>query len=194
MQDDKIQAGVEACHKAGIGLIAMKTLGLRSDHKVETEEDKKLVGQFLQRGFTELQANIKVVLEDKRISSACVGVNNVGHLTSNAAATLDKTKLSQADMDVFKEYAWVTCSNYCAGCAYICDSVLPNAPYVSDIMRFLMYYNNYGDEDRARELFAQIPRMVRNRLLSTDYRIAEACCPQHIPIGKLVAEAVSKLA
>ncbi|MHC4791927.1 MAG: aldo/keto reductase, partial [Planctomycetota bacterium] len=60
MQDDKIQAGIEACYKAGIGIIAMKVLGIRLDHKVETEEDKKLVGQFLQRGFTEIQAKIKV--------------------------------------------------------------------------------------------------------------------------------------
>ena len=194
MQDDKIQAGVEACHKAGIGIIAMKTLGLRSDHKVETEEDKKLVGQLLQRGFTEIQANIKVVLEDERISSACVGMNTVGHLTSNAAATLDNTKLSQADIAAFKEYAQATCSGYCAGCAYICDSALPDVPYVSDIMRYLMYYNSYGERKEARELFAKIPGKVRNKLLSTDYCPAEARCPQHLPIGKLIAEAVSKLA
>jgi hypothetical protein len=57
-----------------------------------------------------------------------------------------------------------------------------------------MYHNVYGDRNRARELFAQIPRNVRKKLLSTDYSPAEACCPQHLPIGKLVAEAVSKLA
>ncbi len=194
MQDDKIQAGVEACHKAGVGIIAMKTLGLRSDHKVETEDDKKLVGQFLQRGFAEIQANIKVILEDERISSACVGMNNISHLTSNAAATLDNTNLSQADIAAFKEYAQATCSGYCAGCAYICDSALPDVPYVSDIMRYLMYYNSYGERKEARELFAKIPGKVRNKLLSTDYSPAEARCPQHLPIGKLVAEAVSRLA
>jgi len=194
MQDDKIQAGIEACHKAGIGLIAMKTLGLRSDHKVETEEDKKLVGQFLQRGFTELQANIKVVLEDKRISSACVGMNNVSHLTSNASAAIDNTKLSRGDLEALKQYAAATCSGYCAGCAHICDSALPDAPYVSEVMRYLMYYNSYGEQKEARELFAQIPDTVRNKLLSIDYSSAEARCPQHLPIGELVAEAVSKLA
>jgi len=48
--------------------------------------------------------------------------------------------------------------------------------------------------DRARELFAQIPVEARRRLLSIDYSVAEARCPQHMPIGELVAEAVSKLA
>jgi hypothetical protein len=57
-----------------------------------------------------------------------------------------------------------------------------------------MYYNSYGERDEARELFAQIPEKVRDKLLSIDYALAEARCPQRMPIGKLVAEAVSKLA
>jgi predicted aldo/keto reductase-like oxidoreductase len=57
-----------------------------------------------------------------------------------------------------------------------------------------MYYNSYGDRERARKLFAQIPGNVRNKLLNIDYSSAEAHCPQHLPIGKLIAEAVSKLA
>jgi hypothetical protein len=61
-------------------------------------------------------------------------------------------------------------------------------------MRYLMYCNSYGDKARARELFAQIPNGVRSRLTTMDYASAEARCPQHLPIGKLVAEAVSKLA
>jgi len=193
MQDSKLQTAIEACHKAGIGLIAMKVPGHRQK-VIETEEDKKLVRHFLERGFTEEQAKIKVVLEDKRFSSACVGMNNIAVLTSNVAAVLDKTKLSQADMEIFAEHAAATCSGYCAGCAYICDSALADMSYVSDIMRYLMYYNSYGDKGRARELFAQIPGRVRNKLLSTDYGPAEARCPQHLPIGKLIAEAVSKLA
>ena len=209
MQDAKMQAAIDACHKAGIGLIAMKTIALslqglfemhglsprkENAQKVESEEDKKAVEHFLKRGFTEEQAKIKVVLEDKRFSSVCVGMWNVAHLTSGVATALDKTKLSQSDRDILKEYAQVTCSDYCAGCAYICDSILPDAPYLSDIMRYLMYYNSYGDLDRARELFAQIPAKVRSKLLSTDYGAAEAHCPQHLPIRELVTEAVSKLA
>ena len=148
----------------------------------------------LQRGFTSEQAKIKVVLEDERISSTCVGMDSVSMLTSNAAAVLDKTGLSDADRNALREYAQATCSGYCAGCASICESALPHVPYISDIMRYLMYYNSYDHKDKARELFAQIPADVRNRLLSTDCSLAETCCPQQMPIGKLVAEAVSRLA
>jgi len=192
MNDAKMQAAVEACHKAGVGLTAMKTQA--RGQKFEAEEDKKLAKHFLQRGFTEGQAKIKVVLEDKRFSSACVRMGNIALLTSNVAAVLDKTKLTQTDKKVLAEYAKATCSGYCAGCAYICDNAPPNIPYVSDIMRYLMYYNSYGEQENAKELFAQIPGRVRNKLLSTNYKLAEARCPQHLPIGKLIAEAVSKLA
>jgi aryl-alcohol dehydrogenase-like predicted oxidoreductase len=197
MQDDKMRAAVDACHKANIGLIAMKATGKTTiqwaKQTLETEADKKLIEHLLQKGFSQEQATIKLVLEDERISCACVGMESVNVLNANVAAVLDKTKLTQADFAAFNEYAQATCSGYCAGCAEICDSVLPDAPYVSDIMRYLMYYNSYGQSDWARELFAQIPDNVRSKLLSIDYSVAEARCPQRMPIGKLVAEAVGRL-
>ncbi len=190
MQNAGMQAAVRSCYEAGIGITAMKIQA----KQLETAEDKKLTDHFLQRGFTEGQAKIKVVLEDKRISSVCVGVENVALLTEDVAAVLDKTKLSQADKQMFAEYARATCSGYCAGCADICDAALPDMPYVSDIMRCLMYYNSYGRPDMAKEVFAEIPASVKTKLLSTDYTTAQARCPQHLPISRLVAEVVSKLA
>jgi len=198
MQDPQLQTAVKECYDAGVGLVAMKVTGktvLRDmRQKVGTQEDKQLVRPFIERGFTEEQANIKVVLEDKRFSSVCITMQNPAVLTSNVAVALDKTKLTKADMAAFTEYARATCRGYCAGCSRICSAAVPEVPYISDIMRYLMYYNSYGERDRAREFFAGIPSKTRSKLLRTDYNLAEARCPQHLPIGKLVTEAVSKLA
>jgi predicted aldo/keto reductase-like oxidoreductase len=195
LQNKKLNAAIDACHKAGIGLIAMKTVGKGSAaKKITTEEERKLVEHFLKRGFTEGQAKIKVVAQDKRFSSVCVGRGNVRELDLNVAAVLDKTRLTQVDMEVFTEYAQATCSGYCAGCARICSEALPDMPYVSDIMRCLMYYNSYGEKYNAKELFSQIPAKARDRLLSIDYSVAEARCPQRMPIARLMAEAFNKLA
>jgi predicted aldo/keto reductase-like oxidoreductase len=198
LQNAEMQAAIDACYKAKIGLVAMKTIGRasrrRGSRPTEAEAEKKLIEHLLQRGFTREQAAIKLVLEDKRISSACVGMLTIPILNANVAAALDKTKLTRADKEALREYAAATCSGYCAGCAEICDAALPDLPYTSDIMRYLMYYNSYSDTGRARELFAQIPADVRSRLLTTDYSIAEARCPQRMPIAKLIAEAVGKLA
>lgn len=198
MQDQELADAIEACHKAGKAVIAMKTTGRttikRFKLSIETDADKKLVANFRQRGFSEEQAALKLVLQDKRISAAPVQMENTTVLKANVAAVLDKTELTEADREVFRQYAQATCSSYCAGCTHICASALPDVPYVSDIMRYLMYHNSYGQKGRAKELFAQIPGAVRSRLLSTDYALAEARCPQHLPIAELVAEAVSKLA
>jgi predicted aldo/keto reductase-like oxidoreductase len=190
MQDEKMQAAVEACHKANVGLVAMKTQA----QEIKSEEDKRLTEHFLKRGFTEGQAKIKAVLENKRISSACTSRGNLAHLYENVAAVLDKTELTQADRELFRQYAKDTCSGYCAGCSNICGLAVPEVPHINNIMRYLMYYNSYGERQDARELFAKIPPKVRDKLLSVDYSQAEARCPQHLPISKLMAEAVSKLA
>jgi len=203
MRDDQMNAAVEACHKKGIGLIAMKVVSVTSSGRkhvkedgwgIETNEEKKLLNHFLQKGFTPVQAKIKAVLEDERFSSACVRMGNVALLTENVAGVLDKTKLTHTDINVLNEYAQATCSGYCAGCANICESALSGMPYVADIMRYLMYYNSYGDKQRARQLFAQIPADARKKLLDIDYALAERRCPQRVPIAQAVAEAVSKLA
>ncbi|MHC4790159.1 MAG: aldo/keto reductase [Planctomycetota bacterium] len=196
MQDNEYQRAIDAARKADIGLIAIKTQrkATLEQLEIETEEDKKLTGHFMERGFTTGQAKLKVVLEDKRFASAAVGIRDIGILTQNVAAALDKTKLSWADRAALQEYARATCDMYCTGCSHICNAVVTDMPYVSHIMRYLMYYNSYGHEDRAKQLFARLPRKARNNLLNVDYTLAEARCPQHLPIGKIVAEAVTKLA
>ena len=203
IQDPQMQAAVDAAHKAGIGLIAMKVIAntLRDRDKLEagldvekTEADKKLIGHFTNRGFNEHQAKIKILLDDERITSACVGMYSVANLKTNIEAVVNDKKVTLADKEVLAEYARATCSSYCAGCGYICESALPQVPCISEIMRFLMYNNSYGDTARARELFARIPADIRAGLLKIDYSAAERRCPQRLPIAGLIAEAVRKLA
>jgi len=194
MQDKQLNEAIEACYKAGIGLTAMKTQSKGQIKEFEAEADRKIASQFLEKGYNPGQAKIKAVLTDKRISSACAGRGNVEELRQDVAAVMDKTELSPEDMAVFKEVARETCSGYCAGCSRNCGSALPEMPYVSDIMRYLMYHESYGERDYARELFAKLPADARNRLVITDYSAAEAICPQGMPIGRLMSEAAGKLA
>jgi len=197
MQDKQMQDAIDACNKAGIGLIAMKTQSMRprggaTADANEAEADRKVFAHFLEKGFTEGQAKIKAVLQDERISSVCSAMNSTAMLMTNIAAVLDKTKLTAEDMEELRQYAQATCSGYCAGCAYICEQATDGVP-VGDIMRALMYHNSYGDKALAKAVFAEIPVETKRRLLSVDYSIAEARCPNRIPIARLVADAVAQL-
>lgn len=189
MQDPAIQDAIEACHQAGIGLIAMKLQAM----KIQTDGDQKLVNQFLKKGLTDGQAKIKAVLEDERISSACVTMGSTALVTLNASAVADGEGLSRGDHKLLRQYASQTKSCYCPGCADICDSVLPEVPFVSDIMRFLMYHNSYGEKEMARERFLEIPDNVRNRLAAIDYTDVESACPHQLPVGSFIKEAIRKL-
>jgi uncharacterized protein len=201
MQDKQMQDAIDACHKAGIGLIAMKTQAMRQRKgpadanaaAAEAEADKKMLAHFLEKGFTEGQAKIKAVMDDQRFSSVCSSMTSATLLMTNIAVALDKTKLAAEDMDMLRQYAQATCSGYCAGCAHICGPVASGVP-VSDIMRALMYHDSYGDIAQAKTVFAEIPADIKQRLLSVDYSAAEHVCPNRMPISKLVADAVSKLA
>ncbi len=191
MQYPQMKDAVQACYDAGVGLIAMKTQGMRQG--IETDADKKMVAHFLDKGFTEGQAKIKAVLSDERISTVCSSMSSSAMLMTNIAAVLDKTELTAKDLDVLEQYAQQTCTGYCAGCAEICEPVSAGVP-VSDIMRAIMYHDACGDKDKARKLFAKIPAGIKQRLLSVDYSVAESRCPSHMPIAALIADAVIKLA
>jgi len=195
MQDDDYQKAIDEAHNAGVGLTAIKTLRKVScePNPIVTEKDKELTGYFLNKGYTEAQAKLKLAIEDERFTSAAVGIDTIGYLMEAAAAALDKTELNEEDKIQLVKYHQATKHMYCAGCAHICKPLSSGIP-VNDIMRYVMYYNNYGHHKRARQEFAKLPAEVRRKLLKVDYRQAEACCPQGMAIGKLIKEAVTKLA
>jgi predicted aldo/keto reductase-like oxidoreductase len=188
MHTDKMRQAVDACAAAGIGLTAMKTQGggqVRSD----SEAELRLAGRFLQRGFTDRQAKLKAVWDNPKIASICSQMPSLTILVANVAAAVDKTSLSAEDKNLLERYASETASGYCAGCTRMCQAVLGAPVPVGDVMRYLMYYHDYGDRDRARALFAELPAETRSRLGQVDYSAAEARCPQGIAIGRLMREA-----
>jgi len=192
MQRPEMLSAIEAAHKAGIGLIAMKTQA--AGQEFNTEDDKKLASRFLEKGFTSHQVNLKVVWQDERIATICSQMPGLAVLVPNVAAALDKTKLASSDIQFLQEVARNTCNGYCAGCAEICASATPDMPYISEVMRYLMYYNSYGQKNRARELFAALPVDIRKNITSFDYSAAQSRCPQSMPIAKLMKDAARILA
>jgi predicted aldo/keto reductase-like oxidoreductase len=195
MQDAEMNDAVEACNKAGVALIAMKTQGRMQQAEQENEKAKEAVEYFTKKGFTDGQAKIKAVLQDKRICSACVGVGrgNIEHLISDVDAVLDKRQLDNKDVAFLADYAQKTCDGYCAGCSKICTQASPDMPYIADVMRYLMYYNSYGDREMARQLYAELPADVRVKMTSVDYSLAESRCPNRMPVARLMSEAAGKL-
>ncbi len=193
MQSKEMKEAVEACIGAGMGLTAMKTQG-GGPVSVESEAEIKLAGRFLEQGFTDKQARLKAVWENHQIASICSQMPNMTILMSNVAAALNQTKLSAGDWKLLERYASETGCGYCAGCAHICEMIVAGSPPISDVMRYLMYFQSYGDRDRARDLYAKLPEETRDILASADFSPAERRCPQRLHIGRLMRDASILLA
>ncbi|MBT8352051.1 MAG: aldo/keto reductase, partial [Deltaproteobacteria bacterium] len=198
MQSEKMKRAIDACTKAGIGLIAMKTQasGYMGYTPKITPDDKEqtLFNQLAKSGMTFEQAKLKAVWDDERIASITSAITNMTILNANVAAAVDDKRLSWRDKKLMNQYARYTASNYCTGCASICETQLDIEVPVCDVMRFLMYARCYGELENAKSHYNDIPLTIRKQIAHIDYKKAERKCPQRIEIGRLMREASTELA
>lgn len=193
METPKMKEALAACVATGIGLVAMKTQG-GGPVKTDSEAELQMAGRFLERGFTDKQAKLKAVWENPNISCICSQMPSLTILSTNVAAARDLTKMGRSDLELLDRFAMETCSGYCAGCGHICQEAAGGTVPVSDVMRCLMYYRDYGDRDLAREVYAGLSEEARARLSEVDYAKAERACPQGLAIAQLMREASRVLA
>jgi predicted aldo/keto reductase-like oxidoreductase len=195
MADPKLKAAVDACDKAGIGMVAMKSMsGGPGEPKIDSKAKLTMADRFLERGFTDKQAKLKIIWENPQIASICSQMPNLTILMANVAAARDQVKLTRGEMESLHQYALETQAGYCAGCGQLCQAALGGAVPVNEVMRALMYHRYYGEPELARETFAGLDEAVRQRLTAVDYSRAEAACPQKLAIAQLMRQAAEMLA
>ena len=198
MNDDDTNRGIDACYKAGIGLVGMKSQGLFiggvpfEPLGPIKDEDLKVTESFMAKGYTLQQAKLKVVWANEKFATCLSEVKNLTMLKENVAAATDNVQLSESDMEMLNKLALANRSFYCQGCMQ-CESVMDSESRIHDVLRYMMYYNGYEKRDEARRLFKALPASVKNNLVSKDYSPAENVCPRNIPIGRMMAEAVKVL-
>jgi len=190
MHEPRMKEAVEACYRAGIGLTAMKTQG-GGPVKSDSESEIEMAGRFMQKGFSDNQAKLMAVWQDKRIASICSQMPNLTIMATNAAAAVEQTRLSKSDRALLAQYAEETRGDYCAGCERLCSEVLAKRVPVGDVMRCLMYFHSYQDLGLARSTFQTLPAQLRELLTQLDFSEAERSCPRNLQIGRLMREAAT---
>ncbi len=194
MNTPKMKEAVDACVKAGVGLVSMKSqAGRPGKHEIGGEVKLEMVDRFLKRGFTDKQAKLKIIWENPNIASICSQMPSLTVLSANAAAAMDQTKLAREEFDSLHRYALETKADYCAGCGKICQEAVGGAVPVNEVMRCLMYHQYYGEPELARLTFAGLPEEVRQRLAEVDYSQAEQACPHGLAIAALMRQAAEIL-
>jgi predicted aldo/keto reductase-like oxidoreductase len=181
-----LNRAMDACYRAGIGLLAMKTQG-------SVPRDLEAVVNFRSKDFTLGQAKLKSVWADERISSIVSEMDSVRYVRENVAAARSETPLSAEEGHQLNQLAALTAGYACNGCKHLCENAVARQVSIADPLRFLMYYECYGKAARARELYRAIPVSARH-LSDQELQQASRVCPQGIDIAARLRRARDLLA
>ena len=112
---DPFDTALDACHKAGIGLIAMKTMR-------NTQDVPKRLPEFDKIKIDLHQALLHACWSDPRISAVCNMIDNVGQMeNSTTAARSYKAPLAADHMALLRDVMLATRKTMCPGCT-ACDT------------------------------------------------------------------------
>jgi uncharacterized protein len=147
---------IATARKAGVGVVAMKALagGVKPTVRSYRIEQEKL-NRPTREGAP--VAALKWVLKNPNIDTVIPSIVDNEQLEQNIAAM--NSRFSDADGKLLsarlEEIKPLYC-RYCGSCEGKCSKGLP----VSDMLRFLMYAEGYGQFAMAREQFLQLPEEV----------------------------------
>jgi len=181
---DKIDAAalekaIDRAHKANIGLIAMKTQGGAEVSYPDRHAD------YVQKGFKKEVAAIKTVWADPRMQVVVSEMTTLSDLRENVAAS--RQPLTAMESKLLEQYRASTANLYCHGCGHLCETASKGVK-VSEVMRYLRYYEAYGKRQNARALYQALPAEAR---MMADLQVdkLDAACPHGLPVGDLLKKA-----
>jgi hypothetical protein len=182
--ENKLNKALDACHKAGIGLIAMKAMrGIGDQLKRKVPEGESLA-----------QAVIHAVLSDERISTICSDMRNTAQIDENTAAARSFTQpMAKAEREQLRGALLAAGWEFCPGCDACRSGITATHPHVHDITRYLSYFEQDGRRAQARQMFRALPAEAMDVPTETLVSAREACT-FHVDYPALLKRAAQKLA
>jgi len=177
---------LDACHKAGVGLICMKAMR-------GVDDMPKMLPKFKEMGLSPYQAVLHAVWSDERIASICSDIANLFVLQENSTAArnfkpMDRDKIG-AVIELYERYG----SRYCNACDGRCARAAGTTAALGDITRALSYYERDGLRDSGRELYASLTPQQRD-WHGADLAAASEACHCKLDFASLLPRAEEKLA
>jgi predicted aldo/keto reductase-like oxidoreductase len=189
-----MEDAMEKCHENGIGIFAVKSMGLGVQKKTELQKlpiKEKLDSLLRRHSVSFEQSKLKAIWQDPSLTSICSLMPNSSVLKSNALAASDESPLNPEIGEALIDYANTTGTFYCRRCG-VCDAANADSISIFKIVELLMYARGYGMTDHVAHAFAEMPSEVRSKIANSDYSGAEKMCPQKMPIARLMKEAYTE--
>jgi predicted aldo/keto reductase-like oxidoreductase len=173
---------IDRAHAAGVGFVAMKTLAGAKGAELE---------RFRGRQTTFKQAALKWVLANRKVSNLVISISSRRQVDEYVAASGGAPTL--AERAALIEYAAVFGDRVCRFCNR-CEPACPWDVRVADVLRFSMYFHDYGERERALAAYAALAPGARATACAACPAPCVAACDYGLPVRDLLREAHAALA
>ncbi len=159
-----------------MGVVAMKTLkGARHEG----------LADFREQADAYSQAALKWVLSNPDVSAAVISFFEFQHVDEYLRASGQPLKAE--DVSVLRSYDGLVAGTYCAPHCGRCLSSCPEERPIHDVLRYRMYFEDYGDEKEAMRLYSRLDRNAS--LCASCAAPCTGACPLGLPIQERMAGA-----
>ena len=174
MKFPKLPEIMKEAHRRGIGVIAMKTLAGAKDMNVE------------EKGEEFSHAAFKWVLKHPEVSGLIVTMKTAADMELYLKAS--GGEFTSADQNILDRYARLYGSEYCrTGCGE-CERSCAQGVEIASVMRFRMYFMDYGMEKRAMESYALLKKNASACSGCAD-PVCVGSCPHGLPVKDMLCDA-----
>ena len=179
-KNDPINKALDACHKAGIGLVSMKQMAGHT-------RVRELTPALLERGLNTHQGLLTAIWSDERIAATCVTMTNTDQINQNIDAARRFKPLAEADIRELRDAVLAAGPMMCADCDGRCSHAAGTSARLGDLTRFLTYHEHHGARRMARENYAELTPEERD-WSKADLEAARAACPSKLDFARLLPE------
>ena len=163
----------------GVGVVAMKTLK-GAKHTALSDFTPTERESFAQAAF-------KWVLSNDNVSGLVVSINSLPQIDEYLYAS--GQPLQKTDVDLLEKYDRLVANDYCRPGCGACLSSCPAEVPIDDVLRYAMYYENYGQQRLGMEKYARIAQ-TRNVSQCTECKApCEQACPFELPVKEKLLRA-----
>jgi len=169
---------MKEAHKRKVGVIAMKTLAGAKDMDIGSKEQ-----EFSHAAF-------KWVLKHPEVSGLVVTMKTVSDIELYLKAS--GAKFTAADKEVLDRYVRLYDREYCrTGCGE-CETSCAAGVEIASVMRYRMYFRDYGMEKRAMESYASLKKNAA-ACSGCENPVCIGSCPYGLPVKDMLCDAHDSL-
>ncbi|GMU21216.1 MAG: hypothetical protein AMXMBFR13_13090 [Phycisphaerae bacterium] len=179
----ELNKALDACAKADIGLICMKSSRGLGRFVDQPQGARKA---FEKLGMSPHVAMLAGMWSDERFTAVCSEMQNFQNIEENTkAARTFKKPFDAAQWKLFEEAASGLTRATCPGCDNSCRMAAGSRTDFCSITRYLAYFRESGNRGRARELYAELAPEARD-WRSADLKAAAQACRGRVDFEALL--------